>query len=140
MKQEWPSWRYGPNGEARIFQQGETIPPGWEDHPRKVTHGQRVQKLGVDANLNGIETVAEIRKAYDAGRITLEQVEEAESTRENPRATILALIQTEREKMYRRERAEALETLRAADVEIADDATDDEINTALETLDDLSEG
>lgn len=35
-KKEWPSWRYGPNNQKRIFNEGEKIPDGWEDHPDKV--------------------------------------------------------------------------------------------------------
>jgi hypothetical protein len=25
----WPSWRYGPNGEAAIFERPEDVPDGW---------------------------------------------------------------------------------------------------------------
>lgn len=33
----WPSWRYGPNGEAEIFQREEDVPPGWTDYiPKRV--------------------------------------------------------------------------------------------------------
>lgn len=32
----WPSWRYGPNGEARVFQSAEDVPEGWVDHPSLV--------------------------------------------------------------------------------------------------------
>ncbi len=31
----WPSWRYGPNGEAAIFQNAAEVPAGWKDHPKK---------------------------------------------------------------------------------------------------------
>lgn len=33
---DWPSWRYGPNGEARVFPRADDVPKGWEDHPSKV--------------------------------------------------------------------------------------------------------
>lgn len=33
---EYPVWMYGPGGESKIFEQGEAIPEGWEDHPSKV--------------------------------------------------------------------------------------------------------
>jgi hypothetical protein len=26
----WPSWRYGPDGEAAIFQKEEDVPLGWK--------------------------------------------------------------------------------------------------------------
>lgn len=29
----FPSWRYGPNGEARIFHDEGSIPDGWADSP-----------------------------------------------------------------------------------------------------------
>jgi hypothetical protein len=32
----WPSWRYGPKGEAEIFQCEADVPEGWEDHPSKL--------------------------------------------------------------------------------------------------------
>jgi hypothetical protein len=31
----WPSWRYGPNGEADIFESEADVPAGWHDHPSK---------------------------------------------------------------------------------------------------------
>ena len=31
----WPSWRYGPNGEAEIFKTADDVPEGWFDHPSK---------------------------------------------------------------------------------------------------------
>lgn len=33
--QAWPSWRYGPNGEAEIFESEDQVPEGWLDHPAK---------------------------------------------------------------------------------------------------------
>lgn len=36
MTDYWPSWRYGPNGAAEIFERAEDVPRGWEDHPRKL--------------------------------------------------------------------------------------------------------
>lgn len=32
---EFPSWYYGPNGEAEIFQSADEVPEGWLDHPSK---------------------------------------------------------------------------------------------------------
>lgn len=31
--QAWPSWRYGPNGEAQVFHRIEDVPVGWKDDP-----------------------------------------------------------------------------------------------------------
>lgn len=35
----WPSWRYGPAGEAEIFQNAGEVPDGWKDHPKKHLPG-----------------------------------------------------------------------------------------------------
>jgi hypothetical protein len=35
----WPSWRYGPDGEAAIFTRAEDVPDGWYDHPKKHEPG-----------------------------------------------------------------------------------------------------
>lgn len=29
----WPSWRYGPGGQAAIFQKEEDVPEGWTKKP-----------------------------------------------------------------------------------------------------------
>ena len=34
-KQFWPSWRYGPKGEAAVFECENDVPRGWHDHPSK---------------------------------------------------------------------------------------------------------
>jgi hypothetical protein len=34
--QKFPSWRYGPDGEAEVFTSEADVPKGWEDHPSKV--------------------------------------------------------------------------------------------------------
>lgn len=33
----WPSWRYGPKGEAAVFESEADVPKGWHDHPSKHT-------------------------------------------------------------------------------------------------------
>jgi hypothetical protein len=32
----FPSWRYGPGDQARIFDCAEDVPKGWQDHPSLV--------------------------------------------------------------------------------------------------------
>ena len=32
---EWPAWRYGPDGQAEVFQREEDVPYGWVDRPGK---------------------------------------------------------------------------------------------------------
>lgn len=35
-KKDRPAWFYGPDGEARIFEEGEDPPAGWKDHQPKA--------------------------------------------------------------------------------------------------------
>jgi hypothetical protein len=32
----FPSYRYGPDGQAKICQSEDDVPAGWVDHPSKV--------------------------------------------------------------------------------------------------------
>jgi hypothetical protein len=41
---EWPSWRYGPNGEARIFESADDVPAGWTDSPGKAPEAPKSKK------------------------------------------------------------------------------------------------
>ena len=36
VRQDFPAWRYGPNGESAIFEAHDEIPKGWVDDPKKV--------------------------------------------------------------------------------------------------------
>lgn len=36
MADTFPSWRYGPKGEAKICETADDVPPGWADHPSKA--------------------------------------------------------------------------------------------------------
>lgn len=31
-----PAWFYGPNGQSQVFEPGDDVPAGWQDHPSKV--------------------------------------------------------------------------------------------------------
>jgi hypothetical protein len=33
---EFPKWFYGPNDQAKVFEDAESVPAGWQDHPSKV--------------------------------------------------------------------------------------------------------
>ena len=37
VHQDWPSFRYGPEGERAVFQRPEDVPAGWQDSPNFVT-------------------------------------------------------------------------------------------------------
>lgn len=32
----FPSWFYGPDGQAAVFDDADSVPAGWQDHPSKV--------------------------------------------------------------------------------------------------------
>lgn len=32
----FPSWRYGPDGQAAVFDSAEDVPAGWCEHPSEV--------------------------------------------------------------------------------------------------------
>lgn len=34
--QNFPAWRYGPDGQSAVFDSEADVPNGWEDHPTKV--------------------------------------------------------------------------------------------------------
>jgi hypothetical protein len=36
MTDTFPSWRYGPNGEAMICETADDVPKGWKDRPQAV--------------------------------------------------------------------------------------------------------
>jgi hypothetical protein len=134
-KQSWPAWFYGPKGEAAIFQSQGDVPAGWEDDPSKVREPSKVKKLGVDDNLNGVESIPEIRAALAEGRVTADAVEKAENTRSSPRKGVVGpggLL--EQYRAYQAQREGSLKLLRSAGIEVSDDATDDEINEALDAL------
>lgn len=38
----WPAWRYGPKGEAAVFESEADVPKGWHDHPSK--HAEKAPK------------------------------------------------------------------------------------------------
>lgn len=36
MAETFPSWRYGPDGQARKCESAADVPAGWTDHPSRV--------------------------------------------------------------------------------------------------------
>jgi len=41
----WPSWRYGPKGEAAVFESEADVPKGWKDTQPKVKDEPEEQDL-----------------------------------------------------------------------------------------------
>ncbi len=40
--QPWPSWRYGPDGEAAIFEREDDVPEGWTTTPHQEKTDEKV--------------------------------------------------------------------------------------------------
>lgn len=57
----WPSWRYGPKGEADIFERPEDVPVGWFDHPSM--HGAQAAPIVDDPDTASREEVISALKA-----------------------------------------------------------------------------
>lgn len=181
-RQNWPAWRYGPNGEARIFKSASEVPEGWGKHPTPAapaTEQQSRRQPEEDQDEDELRRVRE-EKARDeleeARRVIAGLREEVNRLRkENTRLQEKAATgtplpqreQSETPQSVRRPRklstakepeaagtpftpkddtvtvdegrAERLAVLHAADVEISDDATDGEIEAALDWLEKQTE-
>mgnify|MGYP007100092968 CR=1 FL=1 len=60
MKPRYPGWRYGPNGEAEIFQCAEDVPEGWYDTPQEAEGKKAKMQKGENAELKPfVENAAE---------------------------------------------------------------------------------
>ena len=58
VHQDWPSFRYGPNGESKVFQRAGDVPEGWRDSPNFVTVALEM----------GAETMADLAEKRRPGR------------------------------------------------------------------------
>lgn len=52
--QKWPSWRYGPNGAAEIFNSEDDVPKGWHDHPSKIITPESTGSKPITPTINKI--------------------------------------------------------------------------------------
>ena len=52
VHQDWPSFRYGPEGERAVFQRPEDVPEGWQDSPNFV---QAAKELGAETMADLVE-------------------------------------------------------------------------------------
>ena len=60
VHQNWPSFRYGPNGERKVFASPDEVPEGWTDSPDFVAAAKEI----------GAETIGDLprgRKAKAGG-------------------------------------------------------------------------
>jgi hypothetical protein len=55
----WPAWRYGPDGEAALFEEHDVIPEGWTETPQPEKSHEEVwegdEGLEADADASGQE-------------------------------------------------------------------------------------
>ena len=42
----WPSYRYGPDGQGKVFQKPEDVPEGWTESPNSAAPEQEKRKPG----------------------------------------------------------------------------------------------
>lgn len=63
-KVEWPSWRFGPNGQSDIFENAADVPAGWADHPTRVKGADAAPKPPV-VQTAGQQTREEREKKKD---------------------------------------------------------------------------
>lgn len=149
---DWPAWFFGPDGAAGIFERVEDVPEGWVGSfaEAEVVFAPKpagaVLALGVDANRNGYESLAEIKQALADGVVSTEEVRTAEMLRSRPRVTVLQLLDklevvsatpptpSVDDAAPDLTREEAIALVRGAGAELADDATDAEIEAALTAL------
>lgn len=155
--QNWPAWRYGPSGEAQIFQREADVPKGWKDSPGKLPpapeklggerrsqqddlRAQREKKLADENERLRAENEhlqAELAKALSAipkGGETAPPAEKPASAR-RPRKLSAAPVTAQDDTITMDEgRTERIRVLREAGFTIEDDATDGDIEEALDFM------
>jgi len=108
-KVSWPAWWYGPEGQGKVFQSADEVPEGWKDTPFKP--GETPE----------LPAAAKTKPKTTKTKATKPKKRRGRPTRSEKAAQDAA-------------RTEALNVLREAGVEIADDASDKDIQAALEAL------
>lgn len=70
--QAWPAWKYGPNGEAQIFESEDDVPEGWGSFPP----GSEPDEV-VDDSVPALRLTAAEKKAAKAAKEAAEAAEKA---------------------------------------------------------------
>lgn len=66
-KQNWPAWRYGPNGASAVFESEKDVPKGWTDHPSKMVNNTGAARTAMQpAGTTTTTTAKEAAKTTDA--------------------------------------------------------------------------
>jgi hypothetical protein len=65
--QDFPAWRYGPDGKSAVFESEDGVPKGWHDHPSKVKGAAPAEGTQTAiAPSNGTTSAAEAAKTTTA--------------------------------------------------------------------------
>jgi small-conductance mechanosensitive channel len=189
-RQSWPAWRYGPNGEAKIFASAGDVPEGWGKQPQQPAPAaeQQAKSPGDDevvvalrAESNSLrdaldfqhaerdrlnaendqlrERNGELREEVNrlraenarlkekvAAGTPLPQREQSETSVRRPRKLnakeVAGTPFTPQDETITVDegRAERLKVLREAGITISDDATDGDIEEALDWLEKQGQG
>ena len=77
-KQSWPAWRYGPNGEARIFNKDDVVPKGWVDSPKNVPQSEKLKEAPKGKAKKGAqEPPPELEPSAEEKAATIASIREA---------------------------------------------------------------
>jgi hypothetical protein len=120
---DFPAMMYGPNGEQRVFQRGEQVPAGWQDHhfPNEEEAKRRtIHPANIPAN-DGKETVRRGGRGKGATQPSSKATGSNTDARDNDAEEVLT-------------REEAIKQLTDANVEVPEGATDAEIEQLLVKL------
>lgn len=164
VDKNWPAWRYGPSGEAQIFQREADVPKGWVDSPSKLppapeklggdtrdevealrAENDRLQGELADLRKEAQDACAEIAKLQHALASSQPRAGTAETqptVRRGPRKLSAApgtpFTPQDDTVTLDEGRTERLKVLREAGITIADDATDGDIEEAMDWLEEQS--
>jgi len=144
-RQEFPTWRYGPDGEAQIFGENDKIPAGWQDHPSKAKGAGKSDGLDADKAVQRIEAlekeVEELRaenarlksEDHNSPVATSKADSDAPKLRRTPAKTPAknAKDQRKQDEELEQFRKEARATLKEMGIELPADATDAQLDEAL---------
>lgn len=69
------TWRYGPNGEARIFTDSRDVPKDWLDHPMKFSNPHYPHDAPVEDNSSVTQPDGPVAEAADDAPLPITRAE-----------------------------------------------------------------
>lgn len=112
---EWPAWYYGPDGAAQVFKSPEEVPEGWVDSMSKAAAKE----------WSAPKPEPEVKPEPEA--------KSAPKPKAKPRGRPARKLKAKAD-VAADARREALSALREAGAEVSDDATDEDLQKALDAL------